>query len=276
MSEPIQQRSSEPAGPAFTIRCVVEIPKGSRNKYEYDHAVGGLVLDRFLSSSVVYPTDYGFIPDTLSLDGDPLDVLICVSEPTFPGCVVFARPIALLEMEDERGVDPHVLCVPWRIPAGTRWSGSQTCRHSCALRSAISSPPTRISTPTGARPCRDGVIATRRLTRSSSHVVAARPTARIGIGSSTPPAARHPPERRGAPSRTGGPWPWPPARRSHRTPNCSHRTRLAGTPCRRRSRENVFIIGGGPHMYTHGLISGDTAAITRSTVSRPSVSALTR
>jgi inorganic pyrophosphatase len=116
MSEPIQQRSSEPAGPAFTIRCVVEIPKGSRNKYEYDHAVGGLVLDRFLSSSVVYPTDYGFIPDTLSLDGDPLDVLICVSEPTFPGCVVFARPIALLEMEDERGVDPHVLCVPVADP----------------------------------------------------------------------------------------------------------------------------------------------------------------
>jgi inorganic pyrophosphatase len=66
-----------------SFACVVEIPKGSRNKYEWDHERGALVLDRFLFSSVVYPTDYGFIPDTLSQDGDPLDAMVCVSEPTF-------------------------------------------------------------------------------------------------------------------------------------------------------------------------------------------------
>jgi inorganic pyrophosphatase len=99
-----------------TITCVVEIPKGSRNKYEYDHELGAIKLDRFVSASVVYPTDYGFLPDTLSLDGDPLDVMICVSEPTFPGCLVLAKPIALLEMQDEHGVDPHVLGVPIADP----------------------------------------------------------------------------------------------------------------------------------------------------------------
>jgi inorganic pyrophosphatase len=98
------------------IRCVVEIPRGSRNKYEYDPESGGIKLDRFLSSSVVYPTDNGFIPETLALDGDPLDVVICVSEPTFPGCIVYARPLGLLEMEDENGVDSKVLCVPCDDP----------------------------------------------------------------------------------------------------------------------------------------------------------------
>jgi inorganic pyrophosphatase len=102
--------------PSADLKCVVEIPKGSRNKYEYDHECGGIKLDRFLSSSVVYPTDYGFVPETLALDGDPLDALICVSEPTFPGCIVFTRPIAVLEMEDEHGVDPHILCVPCHDP----------------------------------------------------------------------------------------------------------------------------------------------------------------
>jgi inorganic pyrophosphatase len=101
---------------AEPLTCVVEIPKGSRNKYEYDLQLGAIRLDRFVSASVVYPTDYGFIPQTLSLDGDALDVLVCVSEPTFPGCVVVARPIALLEMEDEHGIDPHVLSVPIADP----------------------------------------------------------------------------------------------------------------------------------------------------------------
>jgi inorganic pyrophosphatase len=77
----------------------------------------------------VYPTDYGFIPDTLSLDGDALDALICVTEPTFPGCIVFARPIALLEMTDEHGIDPHVLCVAVRIPAGASSNASAMCRR---------------------------------------------------------------------------------------------------------------------------------------------------
>jgi inorganic pyrophosphatase len=83
------------------IHCIVEIPKGRRNKYEYDPALGAIRLDRFISSSVVYPTDYGFIPGTLSRDGDSLDAMICVSEPTFPGCIVLARPVGLLEMADE-------------------------------------------------------------------------------------------------------------------------------------------------------------------------------
>jgi inorganic pyrophosphatase len=96
--------------------CIVEIPKGSRNKYEYDPELGGIKLDRFLSASVVYPTDYGYVPETLAPDGDPLDVLVCVSEPTFPGCIVPAKPVGLFKMADEKGVDDHVLCVPCSDP----------------------------------------------------------------------------------------------------------------------------------------------------------------
>jgi inorganic pyrophosphatase len=99
-----------------TFIAVIEIPKGSRNKYEYDHETHAIKLDRFLYSSVVYPTDYGFIPDTLSLDGDPLDVMVCVSEPTFPGCVIDVKPIALFRMEDDKGIDDKVLAVPCTDP----------------------------------------------------------------------------------------------------------------------------------------------------------------
>jgi inorganic pyrophosphatase len=98
------------------FNCIIEIPKGSRNKYEWDHELDRIKLDRFLFSSVVYPTDYGFIPDTLSLDGDPLDVCVCVSEPTFPGCAILVRPIALFRMEDDKGIDDKVLCVPLSDP----------------------------------------------------------------------------------------------------------------------------------------------------------------
>src|SRR4051794_13573539 len=98
----------------------IEIPKGSRNKYEYDHELEALVLDRFLFSSMVYPTDYGFIPETLGLDGDPLDVMVCVSEATFPGCRIVVKPIALFKMKDDQGVDDKVLAVPLSDPA---WSG---------------------------------------------------------------------------------------------------------------------------------------------------------
>jgi inorganic pyrophosphatase len=97
----------------------IEIPKGSRNKYEYDHELDALVLDRFLFSSMVYPTDYGFIPETLGLDGDPLDVMVCVSEATFPGCRIKVKPIALFKMEDDQGIDDKVLAVPLSDPA---WS----------------------------------------------------------------------------------------------------------------------------------------------------------
>ena len=98
------------------LTCVVEIPKGSRNKYEYDPELGAVKLDRFISASVVYPTDYGFVPGTLAADGDPLDVLVCVSEPTFPGCVVPAKVVGLFKMSDEKGDDPHVVCVPCSDP----------------------------------------------------------------------------------------------------------------------------------------------------------------
>ncbi|HEX8741650.1 MAG TPA: inorganic diphosphatase [Thermoleophilaceae bacterium] len=103
--------------PDEPLTCFVEIPKGSRNKYEFDHEAGGIKLDRFLFSSMVYPTDYGFIPDTLGLDGDPLDAMVCVSEPTFPGCLIDVKPIALFRMEDDKGVDDKVLCVPLQDPA---------------------------------------------------------------------------------------------------------------------------------------------------------------
>jgi inorganic pyrophosphatase len=95
----------------------VEIPKGSRNKYEYDPVLGAIKLDRFLFSSMVYPTDYGYFPDTLAEDGDPLDAMICVSEATFPGCVIEVKPIALLKMADEKGMDDKILCVPCQDPA---------------------------------------------------------------------------------------------------------------------------------------------------------------
>jgi inorganic pyrophosphatase len=96
--------------------CFVEIPKGSRNKYEWDDALQAIKLDRFLFSSVVYPTDYGFIPETLGEDGDPLDAMVCVSEPTFPGCFIPVKVIALFRMSDDKGIDDKVLCVPLEDP----------------------------------------------------------------------------------------------------------------------------------------------------------------
>ena len=97
---------------AGTVLAFIEIPRGSRNKYEYDEASGTFRLDRVLYSSVHYPTDYGFIPDTLAPDGDHLDVLVVVQEPTFPGCLIEARPLGGLDMKDEKGSDFKVLAVP--------------------------------------------------------------------------------------------------------------------------------------------------------------------
>jgi inorganic pyrophosphatase len=99
-----------------TIEAVVEIPRGSRNKYEFDHVTGTMRLDRVLFSSVHYPTDYGFIPGTQAADGDPLDVLILVEEPTFPSCHVIIRTIGVLHMRDEQGVDEKILGVPVADP----------------------------------------------------------------------------------------------------------------------------------------------------------------
>jgi inorganic pyrophosphatase len=100
----------------LTVDAIVEIPRGSRNKYEFDPATGSIRLDRVLFSSVHYPGDYGFIPGTRGADGDPLDVLILVEEPTFPGCHVLVRPIGVLLMQDEKGVDEKVLSVPVADP----------------------------------------------------------------------------------------------------------------------------------------------------------------
>lgn len=94
----------------------IEIPKGERNKYEVDHVSGRIKLDRTLFTATQYPADYGFIDDTLGQDGDPLDVLVLVQEPTFPGCLIRARAIGMFRMTDEKGPDDKVLAVPSEDP----------------------------------------------------------------------------------------------------------------------------------------------------------------
>ena len=98
------------------LEVIVEIPRGSRNKYEIDHETGELWLDRELFTATRYPTDYGYVPNTLAEDGDPLDVLVIVHEPTFTGCHVMARPIGVLDMADEHGRDHKILSVPLHDP----------------------------------------------------------------------------------------------------------------------------------------------------------------
>lgn len=100
------------------VEVIVEIPKGSRNKYEIDHASGELWLDRHLFTATTYPADYGFIPDTLAEDGDPLDVLVLLEEPTVPGCHIRGRPVGVFWMVDEKGPDAKILAVPDGDP---RW-----------------------------------------------------------------------------------------------------------------------------------------------------------
>lgn len=95
---------------------MIEIPKGSRNKYEYDKEKRAFKFDRMLFSAVHYPSDYGFIPETLAEDGDALDVLVLVWEPTFPGCIIEARPVGVFRMRDEKGMDDKILCVPIQDP----------------------------------------------------------------------------------------------------------------------------------------------------------------
>ena len=92
--------------------CFVEIPQGSRNKYEYDEERQVIRLDRHLFSSVVYPADYGFLEETAGENGRHLDALVLVNEPTFPGCRIDVRPVGLFRMRDQAGVDDKVLCVP--------------------------------------------------------------------------------------------------------------------------------------------------------------------
>ncbi|HST25131.1 MAG TPA: inorganic diphosphatase [Gaiellaceae bacterium] len=94
----------------------IEIPGGSRNKYEFDRELGGIVLDRRLFTSMSYPADYGFVEGTLAEDGDPLDALVLVGDSTFPGCRIRVRPVGVFHMADEKGVDHKLLCVPLRDP----------------------------------------------------------------------------------------------------------------------------------------------------------------
>ena len=94
------------------VNVLIEIPAGSKNKYEYDKDMQCFALDRVLFSSVQYPYDYGFIPNTLADDGDPLDGMVLMDQPTFPGCVITARPIGMLEMIDGGDRDEKLLCVP--------------------------------------------------------------------------------------------------------------------------------------------------------------------
>jgi inorganic pyrophosphatase len=96
------------------VDVIVEIPQGSRNKYEMDHETGQIRLDRMLFTSTRYPLDYGFIPGAMAEDSDPLDALVILDEPTFPGCYVLARPVAVFWMSDEHGPDAKILTVPAR------------------------------------------------------------------------------------------------------------------------------------------------------------------
>jgi len=96
--------------------CVVEIPKGGRNKYEYDPALDGIKFDRLLVSAATYPTDYGYLRGTLAPDGDPLDALVCLYEPTFPGCLIPVKPVGMFKMHDEKGRDDKIICVPLHDP----------------------------------------------------------------------------------------------------------------------------------------------------------------
>ena len=96
----------------LTFDVLIEIPAGSRNKYEVDKKTGKIRLDRMLFTSTRYPWDYGYVEDTLGLDGDPIDALVMLDEPTFPGCVVKCRAIGMFRMTDEAGGDDKLLCVP--------------------------------------------------------------------------------------------------------------------------------------------------------------------
>jgi len=98
----------------------IEIPKGHRNKYEVDHESGRIRLDRMLFTAMAYPSDYGYVEESLGEDGDPLDALVLVGEPTFPGCRIRARVVGVFRMTDAKGPDEKILCVPLRDPSWLR------------------------------------------------------------------------------------------------------------------------------------------------------------
>jgi inorganic pyrophosphatase len=94
------------------LHIIVDVPRGQSNKYEYDHEYGCITLDRVLSVPMAYPFEYGFVPQTLAEDGDPVDVCVFTTYPTVPGCLLKVRPIGVLETKDEAGIDPKIICVP--------------------------------------------------------------------------------------------------------------------------------------------------------------------
>lgn len=112
-----------PAGPRApeVVNAVIEVPKGSMNKFEYDVLIEAFRLDRVLYSSVHYPGDYGFIPSTLAEDGDPEDVLVLIDQPTFTGCILEVRPLGMLRMADEMGSDTKIIAVPTGDPRFGRY-----------------------------------------------------------------------------------------------------------------------------------------------------------
>jgi inorganic pyrophosphatase len=117
------------------LTCLIETPRGSRNKYEWDAERRMVRLDRRLFSSVVYPGDYGLVEGALGDDGRPLDALVLVAEPTFPGCLLPARPVGLFRMRDERGIDDKVICVPL---GDGEWSSVTELEHvSASMRDEI-------------------------------------------------------------------------------------------------------------------------------------------
>jgi inorganic pyrophosphatase len=107
-----QARDTSPRGVIVEFEVTIEIPMGQRNKYEMDHETGRIRLDRMLFTSTRYPHDYGFVEETLGEDGDPLDALVLLEEPTFPGCLIRCRAIGMFRMRDEAGGDDKVLCIP--------------------------------------------------------------------------------------------------------------------------------------------------------------------
>ena len=119
-------RSLQASPAAGLVNLVVEIPAGSTNKYEYNAAAGLMALDRVLHSSVRYPFDYGFVPNTLAEDGAPLDAMVIMQEPTFAGCLITARPIGILDMVDCGAHDGKLLCVPAADP---RQNGIRSIRQ---------------------------------------------------------------------------------------------------------------------------------------------------
>jgi hypothetical protein len=173
---------------------MVEIPKGSRNKYEYDQETGMIRFDRMLFSAVHYPSDYGFILDTLAGDGDPLDALVLVSEPTFPGCLIEVKPIGLFKMWDEKGRDEKICEEHGRrvLVACCDDCVVEACRHSSCpplrLRDARSVPHLAIGR---GHSCRSAVVGSMRVARrvgkyaASSNAAASTPADAVNTSGST-------------------------------------------------------------------------------------------